>query len=465
MTTRRQFLATSGIVTVGATLGTACSGSSSSIVSGAAGNSASLLAAHPEHPQPAAFDRLSLAWHQDTVRRLQDKLRERNLDGILITDRWNIIYYTGLFHTTTERPFACFIPTDELEVHWFYPGLDLELVRSWWFTDGDYYYDFPHAEGGYPNEGKVFSGPAVDLVEWRLRGVARRGYGDKRIGLSEAPSVGAMARMQEVLPHARFVDVSDVCVGMRMVKTPEEIALSQRAYNYFSQIHAWTRDYILEHGTDLTDFKISMAATEFGTDLMMKDIVRDGRPHSAVGIDVGISCRTGIGTAFPHPNQFHHNRVSKGDSLQVSGVVKIGGCGGELYCPYQVGPWDPEWEKVWDVMAEGSQMQINLSKAGTPCNEIADAIHAYQVAQGAQAYLYQRIAHGEGMEGHQPPYLALGDETVLEENMTFSMEPGLFNPGGGYGYNPSDNVVVGRDAGWVQGSVPNLTKEWALLQL
>lgn len=465
MSTRREFLAKSSAVTVGAALGTACSGDSSQLLSGARGASAALLASHPEHPEPASFDRLSLAWHQDTVRRLQDKLRERGLDGILITDRWNIIYFTGLFHTTTERPFACFIPTDELAVHWFHPGLDLEMVKSWWSTDEDYYYDFPHTEGGNPRESSVVAGPAVDLIEWRLQGVARRGYGDKRIGLSQAPTMGAMARMQEVLPNARFEDVSDICIGMRRVKTAEELALSQRAYNYFSQIHAWTRDYILEHGTDLTDFKVHMAATEYGTDLIMTDIARDGRPHTAVGLSIGISCRTGVGNAFPHPNQFHHNPLRRGDSLQVSGGVKIGGCGGELYCPYQLGPWDPEWERVWEVMAEGSEMQIRLSKVGTPCNEIARAIHAYQVEQGMQPYLYQRVAHGEGMEGHQQPYIALGDETLLEENMTFSMEPGLFNPEGGYGYNPSDSVVVGRDSGWVQGSVPNLTKEWALLQI
>ncbi|HEY7820178.1 MAG TPA: M24 family metallopeptidase, partial [Vicinamibacteria bacterium] len=183
------------------------------------------------------------------------------------------------------------------------------------------------------------------------------------------------------------------------------------------------------------------------------------------GISIGISCRTGVGTAYPHPNQFHHNRVQKGDSLQVAGVVKIGGCGGELYSPFQIAPWKPEWEKTWDVMAEGSRMQIALSKAGTPCQDVARQIHEMQLRNGMQELLYQRIGHGEGMEGHQEPYIALGDETPLEERMTFSMEPGLFHPEAGYGYNPSDNVVVGKDSGWVQGSVPNLTKEWALLTL
>ena len=125
-------------------------------------------------------------------------------------------------------------------------------------------------------------------------------------------------------------------------------------------------------------------------------------------------------------------------------MVKLGGCGGELYCPYQIAPWDPEWEKVWEVMAEGSRMQIELSKAGRPAQDIALAIHEYQLEGGMQKYLYQRVAHGEGMEGHQEPYISLGETTPLEENMTFSMEPGLFAPEGGYGYTPPTMSSWGR---------------------
>jgi Xaa-Pro aminopeptidase len=464
MTTRRDFLKVTGAVAAGAAA-SACQPPSASAPA-ATGNSATMLAGNPHQPQPATYDRLPLEWHQRTVTRFQEKLLEMGLDGALITDRWNIIYLTGLFHTTTERPFACFIPAREMAVHWFYPGLDKALVeKGWWFTDGDYYYDFPHAEGGYPDQGKVSIGPAVDLVWWQLEGLRKRGYGDKAIGLSESPTVRKLKRMTDILPNARFEEVGDVLMKMRRVKTPEELALSQRAYNYFSQIHAWTRDYILQHGTDLTDYQIANAAEKYGTDLVLNDIKRDGHPHSAVGISVGISCRTGIGTAYPHPNQFHHNRVKKGDSLQVAGVVKIGGCGGELYCPYQIAPWNPQWERTWEVMAEGSRMQIEMSKAGTRCQDVAKAVHAMQLENEMQDLLYQRVAHGEGMEGHQEPYIALGDETVLEEGMTFSMEPGLFYPEQGYGYNPSDNVVVGKDTGWVQGSVPNLTKEWALLDI
>ena len=467
MSTRRAFLKGTGAVAVGATLGSACGAPGAEGGGGrtVSGESARMLVDNPNHPTPATFDRLPLEWHQNTVRRLQEKLGERGLDGILIQDRWNLIYFTGLFHSTTERPFSCFIPRDELAVYWFHPGLDLEMVQSWWSTEADYYYDYYHTEGGNPREGNVVIGPPVDLLEWTLKGIEKHGFGDKRIGLSEPPTVQTLQRMNEVLPRAAFQRVDDICVQMRRVKTPDEIALIQRAMDYMSQIQAFGRDYILEWGSDATDFEVRHACIEYGTNLVMEGIERDGRPHSAVGISVNVGCRTGIGNAYPHPNQLHHNRIQRGDSIQISGSVRIGGHGGELYSPFQIEPWPDGGERMWEVMAEGSRMQIEMSKAGTPCQEITRAVHGMQVANGMEPYLYQRVAHGEGMEGHQEPWIALGDPTLLEVGMTFSMEPGLFNPEGGYGYNPSDCIVVTEEKGVAMGSVPNLTKEWALLRV
>lgn len=466
MSTRRDFIKTSGAFTLGAALGTACSpeaqeGGGATV----SGNSASMLVKNPDHPQPATYDRLPLEWYQKNVKRLQEELAERGLNGIFIKDRWNLIYFTGLFHSTTERPIACFIPTDELAVYWYSPSIDRDLIETWWSTENNYYYCYPHAEGGYPNKGKAVMGPPVDLLEWMLKGIEKVGYGDKKIALDHQPSRRTFNRMTEVLPKATFEEVDDVCMKMRMVKTPEEIALIQRTMNYFSRIMAYGRDYILDRGTDATDFEVQTATKEYGVNLILKDIERDGHPHTAVGIDVGVSCRTGAGCAYPHPNQFHHNKLKKGDSIQIALWGGIGGYGGELYSPWQIQPWPEGGEKMWEVMAEGSRMQIEMSKAGVRCQEIAKVVHEMQVENGMDDYLYQRVAHGQGMEGHQPPYIALGDETVLEEGMTFSMEPGLFNPKGGYGYNPSDCILVAKEKGISMGSVPNLTKEWALLKL
>ena len=113
--------------------------------------------------------------------------------------------------------------------------------------------------------------------------------------------------------------------------------------------------------------------------------------------------------------------------------LTIGGLGGECYRNYLIGPWTPEQERMWEVVAETVQIQEEESKAGAVCSDIAARIHQHQVDAGMAEFIYHRPAHGQGQffAGHQPPFIALGDHTVLEENMTFSMEPGLYDSTGG----------------------------------
>jgi Xaa-Pro aminopeptidase len=470
--TRREFLAGSVSVATGTLGGAVLAGppaggrSPGAWEKAAAGNggSAALLRPDPARPEPALVDRLDVAWHRAAVRRLQARLREAGIDGVLLSDRWNVIYFSGLWFTSTERPFALFVPAQGTDLVWFHPGLDRDLVATWWIPEKEAYFDFLHGEGAFPDRGKVQMGATVDLTRWMLKGLRRRGQAGKTLGVDGPITTDLAGAAADVLPDTRLKKAGDLCERMRMVKTAEEIALTQRAMDYFSRIHAFARDYILERGTEATDFEVQTAAIQYGVDLIMRDIKRDGRPHTAVGIQVDLGVRTGTGTAYPHPNQFHHNRIKKGDALQVAGVVKVGGYGGELYRAYQIAPHDAFREKVWEVHTESCRIQREASAAGVTCSYVARQVHLHQVRNGMANYIYHRPAHGEGSEGHQPPYIALGDHTMLEAGMTFSNEPGLYVPDQGFGYNHSDNVLVTEERGVGMGSVP-WTREWCFLRL
>ena len=97
--------------------------------------------------------------------RLQQKLEEQKFDGILLEDVWNIIYFSGLFHTQTERPFWLFIPAKGKPV-FFCPALDRDLVETWWIDEYEWYFDYPHH--GPFNQIVYEYGPPVDLHQWML---------------------------------------------------------------------------------------------------------------------------------------------------------------------------------------------------------------------------------------------------------------------------------------------------------
>jgi Xaa-Pro dipeptidase len=476
--TRRDFIRTmgSGLAAAGtAASALACaapedSASGTSEATGSAGASERLLVRDPEHvePAPVGMDRLPLEWHQARVRELKRRVADTGAHAIVLGRDQNMVYFTGCFRGSGERStWAVFRPEEEDTVYWYAPGIDRDLMASWWSTELETYFCYPHAEGGFPNRGEVVQGPRVDLFAWMLEGLKKRGLASGTVAADWTLSEDQLATVRKVIPGTRFVDVSGACLAMQQIKTPDELALIQRAYRYFDRIHAFARDYILERGTDLTDFELGQALQAYGVGLMMADVKRDGRPHSAVGIEVTSNyVRCGVASAYPHPNQFFHAKVERGQTVYVNTDIRLGGMGGECYRNYLIAPWTPEQERMWEVVAETVAIQEAESRAGAVCSDIAAKIHRHQVDAGMAEYIYHRPAHGQGqfLAGHEPPFIALGDYSVLEENMMFSVEPGLYAAARGFGINPSDNLRVTAARGVRFSSVP-FSKEWSFLTL
>ncbi len=435
--------------------------------------SEALLVDNSFHPAaaPLGVDRLPLAWYKTQAAIVRERAAARGVDAVVFGTDDNIVYFTGCFRGSGERSTWVVLPTAgsnaKETVYWYSPGIDRDLIQSWWCTENEYYFCYPHAEGGFPNKGVLKRGNRVDLWAWMLEGLKKRGYDGKTIGLEGELVPSQAATFARVLPNARFVDISDLAMKMRIAKTKDEIALTQRAYRYFDRIHAFARDYILEHGTNATDYQIGQALSQFGINLLMADVKRDGKPHRAVGIDVtGNYVRTGVATAYPHPNQFFHAKVRRGQPLYVNCDILLGGYGGECYRNYVITPSTPGHDRMWEVVRETVEIMVENVKPGVLCSEIAWKVHEHQIKSGMQDFIYHRPGHGQGQnyEGHQPPSLALGDDSVIEEGMTFSVEPGLYDEKNGIGINPSDRLLVLKDRSVRMSRVP-FSKEWSFLKI
>jgi Xaa-Pro aminopeptidase len=304
----------------------------------------------------------------------------------------------------------------------------------------------------------------VDLLKWMLGCLATRGFGAATLGIDTEIWPDKASRMRQALPSATFRTVDDICLRMRQIKTSEEIALIQQAIDLQDHMLEFARAFILKRGTDVTDFDVRLETKRYATHLLMQWLKLDGRPHHGVGIDLWFGCRAGVTTAYPHPNQFFYRKIKRGDAIQLAGFVHMGGYVGEGYRALQTEPMTDLHRKMWQVHTEMTELQAELCKAGTRCNKVAAAVLKVARDAGLEKHIYHRPAHGTGMAGHQPPYLSLGDETILEDGMVLSNEPGLYNPGGGWGYNHSNAVLVGKDRGIILNKTP-LTTEWCWLRI
>lgn len=407
--------------------------------------------------------RLPVAWHQQAVARLQALLRERKLDGVVVTDGLNQNYLIGYFLTQTERPMVLWVPATGAPA-FFHPGLDRDLVDSWWVKDHEWYFDYFHADGY--NHVVWEAGPREDLWGWVSAGLRKRGAGSGKLALDFEATPSLATKLKGFLPEVEWSNLADELLHMREVKTAEEIALTQKALDLHDAMLTFARDYILEHGTAATDYEVGVATSEFGTRKLMEALgpELDGRPHTGVGLYLGFECRTGRATAYPHPNQFFFKRIEKGDAIQISSLIRIGGYGGEGYRACHIAPLPDLGKKMWEVHTAMTLKQAELSKPGARCNDVAAGVLALARDAGLEKYVYHRPAHGMGMEGHQAPWVSPGDDTPMEVNMMFSNEPGLYNPEGGYGYNHSNNILITGDGSRIMNHTP-VTKEWCWLKL
>jgi Xaa-Pro aminopeptidase len=84
---------------------------------------------------------------------------------------------------------------------------------------------------------------------------------------------------------------------------------------------------------------------------------------------------------------------------------------------------------------------------------VDQAARAVIEAAGYGPYFVHRTGHGMGLEGHEPPYISEGSETVLSEGMVFSIEPGIYLPGK-FGVRLEEIVILQADGPEILSQLP-----------
>jgi len=91
---------------------------------------------------PNLPDRLPPDWYRRKIAQVQQEMEKRKLDAVVLLRAANVIYTTGYFHLSTERPLAALIPKSG-DPALFIPGLESDQVKLWWVKDYEAYFDYP----------------------------------------------------------------------------------------------------------------------------------------------------------------------------------------------------------------------------------------------------------------------------------------------------------------------------------
>jgi len=361
---------------------------------------------------------LSENFYKSTRKKLLNLIHEKNLDGCLVTNPANIFYFTGFFYVTNERPSGFYLSKNN-KTKLFIPLLEKENAESLNVDEINIYEEFP-------GEINPFSFMANHISEKNV------GTDIKNISI-----LNLLENKFDILDHETGLE------NFRFEKLDEEIELISIASKYadlaIEYLKNNAKELINQNVDERTLVKI---CTEFSKKQMLKELSStfDETPCNVVA-----TIHSGPRGAFPHGKSL--SRVPQKNETLICGV---GACVGGLYAEsgitFILGEPNKDQENIIKAMKKVNDVAVENLKEGNTCEEVnktaTEVYHEYNLTE----YVRHRIGHGMGFEGHEAPWLSLGDKTVLKENMVFSNEPGIYRPNID-GYRTISSMIVGKIRG------------------
>jgi len=161
---------------------------------------------------------------------------------------------------------------------------------------------------------------------------------------------------------------------------------------------------------------------------------------SRSGASAGFRGQIGANSALPHAITINAV-LKKGDVLVTGAGASVAGYGSELERTMFVQEVSEEKKRFFTHMRATQEIAFDAIRPGKKCSDVDKAVRAYFDQHNLWEYWRHHTGHALGLLGHEAPFFDIGDDTVIEPGMVFSVEPGLYVPGLG-GFRHSDTIVV-----------------------
>lgn len=332
--------------------------------------------------------------------RCQAAMADAGIDALLVCTEPEVRYFTG-FHTpfwqSPTRPWFTVVPSSGKPIA-VIPGIGGASMRSTWIDDV-----------------RTWSSPQPDddgvslLVEC-LREVAGT---DGRIGLPMGPETHVRMPLRDVdrvrADVGDFVDATDIIVGLRMVKSEAEISKHRHICG------------LVSNAFDELPNLLAVGLTERQAFAAFRgEILRQGADD--VPYLVGATGPGGIDDIIRQPSD---RLIEAGDLLIFDTGSTFDGYFSDFDRNFAFSHADQEAFDAYRAVWEATEAGLAAVRPGATTTQVFAAMNAVLKANGSLGNDVGRMGHGLGMQVTEWPSHTATDETVIQENMVLTLEPGL----------------------------------------
>ena len=225
-------------------------------------------------------------------------------------------------------------------------------------------------------------------------------------------------------------------------KSESEIALIRESGRWCAHAHRLLQEY---SRAGATEAEASLRAGQETTLAMLQALgeAYGGGLSSSSGASAGYRGQIGLRSSWAHAVA-HNIEFREGDVLVTETSAPIWGYNAELERALIVGQPTDEMRFLFDHTVAAQRVAFDAIRPGATCADVDTAVLSYFEQHDLLRYWRQHTGHAIGLRNHEAPFLDVGDHTIIEPGMVFTIEPGLYEPTIG-GFRHSDTVVVTED--------------------
>ncbi|MBC7190440.1 aminopeptidase P family protein [Candidatus Aerophobetes bacterium] len=341
------------------------------------------------------------------VQKLVEKLEEKNLDAYFVIDSSNIFYLSGLrvegfvLITRKGERFLITSPMYQEEI--------LEKKRGWKVLIGE---DRRKLELSFVE--------ILDKLE-----IKNCGFDARTVSYELYQRIKRKYKKE-------LVPCDNILKKIRAVKSKKEIELIKKAAGVVLE----TFDYLKKILTpSITEKDLAREATGY----ILKKADEIAFPPIVL---------FGSRTSLPHGRP-QDVRLQDKELVLIDIGAKVEGYCSDITRTFILRENNRRWRKIYRVIEEVREKVIKeLAKPGIKCMDIEKFTREKITASGYKEAILHGTGHGVGLDVHEEPLIGITSESVLEEGMVITVDPGIYLPGKG-GIRIEDMVLITSKGGQI----------------
>ncbi len=253
--------------------------------------------------------------------------------------------------------------------------------------------------------------------------ISRLGFEADHLSYSTYQTIVQLAKTA-ALPF-KLLPVKNIVESLRMLKDKTELAAIEKACKIADEA---IRDLAA---------RLQAGASEKQVAWDLESLLRQKGSDT---LPFEIIVASGPNAALPHA-QPSDRLICEGETVIIDFGARCGGYCSDMTRTFMIGQQTEKFNTVYNIVLGAQMTALSVIEKGMSARS-ADGLARGMIENAGYAEFFGHgLGHGVGLETHESPSIGTLSDDILQDDMAFTIEPGIYLPGWG-GVRIEDTVTI-----------------------